>query len=289
MTAEPRSSMMPMPVATAAIESAATSATAIGASATITATISAATAIPAAATEGPLEAGTSATANTSGVARREFLARAGMRSASLSREEYFFCSPRGRNFRGLGFVIVVFVMIVFVVFVIFFVAFFAILFELLMRRLVVFELDMVSEGGDVKCVFVGRIGFRFGDSLWGAYDFLYRGLVSFIFLFVRLVRSRKLFFVFFFDFVFFEHGAASGSVGVSFHNFADFVLFGVNKTGGKRGTLFVAQLDAVFGFVGDGLCFLERFDFFAVQIRFFRCKGFCVFARDFCGFRARSG
>lgn len=221
-----------------------------------------------------------------------------MRSASLSREEYFFCSSRGRNFRGLGLVIVVFevfffavfvmlFLVVFVVFVVFVI--FAIPFELLVRRLVVVEIDMVAKGGDVQSVLVGRIGFRLGDGLRGAYDFLCCGLVRFIFLFIRLVRFRKLFFVFFFDFVFFKHGAASGRVSLGFHNFADFVLLGVNKAGGERGTFFVAQLDTVFGFVGGGLCLFEGFDFFAVQIRFSGCKGFGLFARDFGGLRASSG
>ena len=75
------------------------------------------------------------------------------------------------------------------------------------------------------------------------------------------------------------------------YNFADFVLFGLNQTGGKRGALFVAQFGAVFSFVCDGLCLFERFDFFCVEFGSFfcfMCFGIELLAGNFGRFRSAS-
>lgn len=73
------------------------------------------------------------------------------------------------------------------------------------------------------------------------------------------------------------------------YNFANFVLLGVNQTGRESCALFVAEFHAVFGFVGDGLSLFELFDFFCIQIRFFRLEGFGLFASHFSGFCGATG
>src|SRR5262249_31291875 len=153
---------MTMPAA--AIKSAASTAAAVG----TPATISTAAAIPAAATEWPLEAGTSTAADASGVAGRKFLSRAGMGGASFAgKEDLFFAGagPSGRNSLRFSFVGMLFGVMIEVLFLVFF----AILFFVF--GLVMFEFD-VAEGRDVQRVFVRGICSSFRDGLRSAYDFL---------------------------------------------------------------------------------------------------------------------
>src|SRR5262249_46296039 len=59
--------------------------------------------------------------------------------------------------------------------------------------------------------------------------------------------------------------------------------------GRERCAFLVAELNAIFSFVSDDLSLFELFDFFYVQIRFFRFEHFGLFASHFGGFCAASG
>src|SRR6266404_5407921 len=199
----------------ATIETAASSASAIGASTTI-ATITAATAIPAtAAAEWALEArtGAAAAADASRIARLKFFTRsaAATRSAGFAGEKNFVFGRAGcRDLRGLAFerAIVLFVTVAGVLVGIVFVMFvrFAVLVVFFVRRVVVFETDMVAESGDMQGVLVRGIGFGFRDGLrranslpgFGFVRFMFAGLV-FLVVFVRFVLFVvfRLFFVIF--------------------------------------------------------------------------------------------
>ena len=288
----------------ATIETAASTATAIGTSAAI-ATITAATAIPAAAgAERPLEARARAAAATdaSRIARLKFFTRsaAATRSAGFAGEKNFvFCRAGCRDLRGLAFelAIVLFVMLTRVLVGIVFVMFvrFAVLVVFFVRRVVVFETDMVAESGDMQGVLVRGIGFGFRDGLrranslpgFGFVRFMFAGLV-FLVVFVRFVLFVvfRLFFVNF-DF-FFEDRAAGDSIGV--HDFANLVLLRIDQAGRKSGALVVAELGAVavFGLVASGLSVFHRFDFFFVEFGDVLCFGLGLFTAGFGGLCAGS-
>jgi len=169
-----------------------------------------------------------------------------------------------------------------VVLVVLAVIFFLVIF---VSRFVMFQLDVVSEGCNVQRVFVRRIGRCFRDCLRSAHDFLNGWFVVVLLFLVNFFCFSQLF-PFVFEFVLFENGAAAG--GLSLHNFAHFILLGIDQTGRKCGAFFVAEFDAVFGFVCDGLSLFELFDFLSVQIRFFCLEGFRLFACNFGGFSATS-
>ena len=277
------------------IETAASTASAIGTSTAIATatTISAATA-----TEGALEAGAraAAAADASRIARLKFLRRsAATRGAGFAGEKNFvFSRAGGRDLRGLAFelAIVVFVMlagmpvgIVFVMFVRF-----AVLVVFFVRRVVVFETDMVAESGDMQGVLVRGIGFGFRDGLrranslpgFGFVRFMFAGLV-FLVVFVRFVLFVVFRFFFVnFDFLF-EDRAAGDSVGV--HDFANLVLLRIDQAGRKSGALVVAELGtvAVFRFVAGGLSVFHRFDFFFVEFGDVLCFGLGLFTAGFGG------
>lgn len=96
---------------------------------------------------------------------------------------------------------------------------------------VMFDLDVIAKRRDVKRVLVRRVGFRFGNGLRSADDFLhFRFVRFFVFvLFVFLGFVEFLFVSLFFGFVFLEDSAASGRFGLNV--FADFILFGVDQAG----------------------------------------------------------
>src|SRR5256885_8852515 len=149
---------------------------------------------------------------------------------------------------------------------------FAMLVVFFVRRLVVFETDMVAESGDMQRVFVRGVGFGFRDGLrranrfpgFGFVRFMFAGFV-FLVVFVRFVLF-VVFRLFFVDFdFFFEDRAAGDSIGV--HDFANLVLLRIDQAGRKSGALVVAELGtvAVFRFVASGLSVFHRFDFFFVE------------------------
>ena len=284
----------------ATIEAAASTATAIGTSAAIP-TIAAASTIPAAsaAAEGPLEARTRAAADTGRVTRLKFFAR-GATGARRTR----FAGEKNFVFRGAGcrdllrfvfeLTVLVFVMLVGFIFVMMFgFAVFPMLVVLFVRRLVVFEIDVVAESGDMQRVFVRGIGFRFRDGLRRAHR-------SAGFGFVRLVLSRLVFLVvfarfllfvvfrlFFVDFgFFFEDRSAGDSIGL--HDFTDFVLLRIDQAGRKSGALVVTELGtvAVFRFFGSVLSIFHRFDFLFIEFGNVLRFGIGLFADDFRGLRA---
>jgi hypothetical protein len=101
---------------------------------------------------------------------------------------------------------------------------------LFVRRLVMFQFDVVAQSRNVQRIFMGGVGFRFGNSLRGADDFLNGRFVSILFfmLFVFFRFAEAFFFLFFaLGFVFFEYGATCGTVGVSL--FANFILLRVDQ------------------------------------------------------------
>ena len=280
----------------ATIETAASTASAIGTSTAIAA-ITAATAISAtAATEGALEAGAraAAAADASRIARLKFLRRSATatRGAGFAGEKNFvFSRAGGRDLRGLAFelAIVAFArMLVGIVFVMF--VRFTVLVVFIVRRLVMFETDMVAESGDMQRVFVRGIGFGFRDGLrranslpgFGFVRFMFAGLV-FLVVFVRFVLFVvfRLLFVNF-DF-FFEDRAAGDSVGV--HDLTNLVLLRIDQAGRKSGALVVAELGAVavFRFVASGLSVFHRFDFFFVEFGDVLCFGLGLFTAGFDG------
>jgi hypothetical protein len=293
-----------MTMAAATIETAASTASAIGTSTAI-ATITAATAISAtAATERPLEAGARAAAapDAGRIARLKFFTRsaAATRSAGFAGEKNFVFGRAGcRDLLRLAFelAIVPFVLfarmpvgIIFMVFVRF-----TVLVVFFVRRLVMFETDMVAESGDMQRVLVRGVGFRFRDGLrranslpgFGFVRFMFAGLV-FLVVFVRFVLFVvfRLFFVNF-DF-FFEDRTAGDSIGL--HDCAILVLLRINQAGRKSGALVVAQLGtvAVFGFVAGRLSVFHRFDFFFVEFGDVLCFGLGLFTAGFGGFRTGS-
>ena len=149
------------------------------------------------------------------------------------------------------------------------------------------QLDVIAKRGDVKRIFVCCVGFGFSDCLWSAYDFLNGRFVRFVFMLVVFFRFVEFFFfAFLFDFIFFEDGAASGSLGSDV--LTNFVLLRVNQARRKRGAFFIAQFSAGFAFLDDNLGVLECFDFFLVKIGFFRFQRFGLFAGYFRRIRAAS-
>ena len=288
----------------ATIETAASPASTIGTSTAI-ATITAATAISAAAAaEWALEAGAraAAAADASRIARLKFFTRsaAATRSAGFAGEKNFVFGRAGCRdllWLALELAIVLFVMLAGVLVGIVFMMFvrFTVLVMFIVRRLVVFEIDMVAESGDMQRVLVRRIGFGFRDGLrrangfpgFGFVRFMFAGLV-FLVVFVRFVLF-VVFRLFFVDFDFlFEDRAAGDSIGV--HDFANLVLLRIDQAGRKSGALVVAELGtvAVFGFVASGLSVFHRFDFFIVEFGDVLCFGLGLFATDFGGFRTGS-
>jgi len=285
--------------AAATIETATSTASAIGTSTAI-ATITAATAISAAAAaEWALEAGAraAAAADASRIARLKFFTRsaAATRSAGFAGEKNFVFGRAGCRdllWLALELAIVLFVMLAGVLVGIVFMMFvrFTVLVMFIVRRLVVFEIDMVAESGDMQRVLVRRIGFGFRDGLrrangfpgFGFVRFMFAGLV-FLVVFVRFVLFVvfRLFFVNF-DF-FFEDRAAGDSVGV--HDFANLVLLRIDQAGRKSGALVVAELGAVavFRFVASGLSVFHRFDFFFVEFGDVLCFGLGLFTAGFDG------
>jgi len=240
----------------ATIETAASTASTIGTSTAI-ATITAATAVSAAAAaEWALEAGAraAAAADTSRIARLKFFTRsaAAARSAGFAGEKNFVFGRAGcRDLLRLAFelAIVLFTVLARVPVGIVFVMFvrFTVLVVFFVRRLAVFEIDMIAESGDMQRVLVRGIGFRFRNGLRRANSFPGFGFVRFMFarlvflvVFVRFVLF-VVFRLFFVDFDFlFEDRAAGDSVGV--HDFANLVLLRINQAGRKSGALVVAEL-----------------------------------------------
>jgi hypothetical protein len=179
----------------ATIETAAPTASTIGTSTAIATTVTAATAISAAAAaaERPLESGAGAAANSGRVAWLKFFARraAGTWGACFAGEKNFVFGRTGcRDLLRLAFelAIVLLVLIVWMlvrVLVGFFMVMkfrFTVLVVLFVRRLVVFESDVIAECGDVQRIFMRGIGFGFRDGLRGVYGFLEFGFVRFAFL-----------------------------------------------------------------------------------------------------------
>lgn len=77
-------------------------------------------------------------------------------------------------FAAVKFFVVLFVILLFVIFTIPFFVFFV-------RRVVMFDLDVITEGRDVQRIFVRSVCSGFSDGLRSAYDFLNCGLVIFLF------------------------------------------------------------------------------------------------------------
>src|SRR5207302_10314608 len=123
-----------------------------------------------------------------GIARLEFLRRSATatRGAGFAGEKNFVFSRAGcRDLRRLAFelAIVLFVLfarmpvgIIFMVFVRF-----TVLVVFFVRRLVVFETEMVAESGDMQRVLVRGVGFRFRDGLRRANSLPGFGFVRFMF------------------------------------------------------------------------------------------------------------
>jgi hypothetical protein len=268
----------------ATIEASASTPSAIGTSTAITTAITAASAIPAAAAaaERPLKAGARAAADTGRVARLKFFARraAGTRGARFAGEKNFvFCRAGCGGLRGFAFELAL--------------ALFAVLIVLFVRRLVVFEFDVVTERGDVQRVFMRGIGFSFRDGLPTAYALLAFGFVfaglAFLVVFFRffVFVVFRPFFVGFFLF-FFEHRA--GDDAVDLRDFNNFILLRVDQAGGKRGAFVITEFRAVaiLRFVGSRLGVLHCFDFFVVEFGDVLCFSLRLFVDDFRGFRTGS-
>lgn len=141
------------------------------------------------------------------------------------------------------------------------------------------ELDVIAKRSNVKRIFVRCIGFGFSDRLWRAHDFLNRGLVRFVFMLVVFFLFVELFFVFLFHFIFFEDGTASGGLGV--YVLTNFVLLRVDQARRKCAAFFIAEFRAGFAFLDDNLGVLECFDFFLVEIGFFRFERLGLFSSYF--------
>lgn len=126
-------------------------------------------------------------------------------------------------------------------------------FDFLVHGLRVID-DVFAEGGYVQRVFVGGIGFGFGNGLRSAYDFLngrFFGRLLGVF-FIEL----DFFLVLFFDLIFLEDGATGRGVGFDF--FANEVLLGVDDAGGENACFFVA--DGNVGSFGSGRSVILRVD-----------------------------
>jgi len=196
-----------------------------------------------------------------------------VRSAGLAREEdRVFPSSSSSNLGRLGFVRVamlafLFVFAIIFVLVKFFVAMVVVFF---VRRLVMLESDVVAQRSDVKRIFMRGVGFRFGNSLGSADDFLNGRFVNFVFFALFFFAEAFFFFLFFAVFlVFFEYGAACGAVRVSV--FTDFVLLCINQARRESGTFIVAKFCAVFAFLSASLSFFQLVEFFVIEFGdFFR-------------------
>jgi len=169
----------------------------------------------------------------------------------------------------------------------------AVLVVIFVRRLVMFYSDMVAECGDVQCVFVRRVGFRFRDGLRRANRFTGFGFVRLVFSglvflvvfvgFLMFVVFRLFFFVDF-DFLF-EDRAAGYSIGL--HDFANLILLRIDQTGRKSGAFIVAEFGtvAVFRFFGGGLSIFHCLDFLFVEFGNVLRFGVGLLADDFRGLR----
>ena len=83
-------------------------------------------------------------------------------------------------FAAVKFFVALIVLVAILFFVILAISFFVVF----VRRVVMFEPDVIAKGGDVQRIFMRSVCSSFGDGLRGAYDFLNRGLVIFLFFFV---------------------------------------------------------------------------------------------------------
>jgi hypothetical protein len=152
---------------------------------------------------------------------------------------------------------------------------------LIFVRRLEFELNLVAECRDVQSVLVRRVGFGFCNGLRSINDFLHGRFVIFPFFCFFL---GEVFLNFFLYFVLFEDRAARCAIRRD--DFTNFVLLGVNQAGRESGAFFVAQFDAVFCFLCDGLSLFESVEFFVIQLGdfFSLCSGVEVFSGDFRGF-----
>src|SRR5216683_1037085 len=124
----------------------------------------------------------------------------------------------------------------------------------LVRRI---SFDVIAQGGNVQCIFVRGVGFRFSHRLRRTYDFLNVVLVlavmfivvlfAFVLarflhpfvLFVQLVFVVFILFVFL-SFIFFKDRSAGGGSRGNF--LANQILFGFDYAGGKQFGFFLADV-----------------------------------------------